>query len=143
MSNLWNKLFYHPARGWWNLPKTHYAEPNAPGTGPFGRMGMKVAQWWGKWTWAGKHTTPMFYIAVGVVLTVITLIEVWLFNVTTLGALYVPLLLALSAVKFAMVVGFYMHLRFDNRIFTFIFGFCLVLGVAMFTAVLMLQHFLS
>ena len=30
----------------------------------------------------------------------------------------IPLLFALSAVKFYIVIMFYMHLRFDNRLFT-------------------------
>jgi len=41
----------------------------------------------------------------------------------------VPVLLVLSAVKFTLVVMFYMHLKFDNRFFTFLFGGPLLLGL--------------
>jgi cytochrome c oxidase subunit IV len=43
-----------------------------------------------------------------------------------------PVLLSLSAIKFAIVVMFYMHLKMDSRFFTLLFGGPLLLaGVVM------------
>ena len=50
-----------------------------------------------------------------------------------------PVLIVLSAVKFAIVVMFYMHLKFDNRLFTgmFLSG----LGMATFTIIVFIALF--
>ena len=69
------------------------------------------------------HPGPKTYTIVGVILAIITLIEVWAYNQPFLRPALVPILLVLSAVKFATVVGFYMHLRFDNPLFLAVFGF--------------------
>jgi cytochrome c oxidase subunit 4 len=44
----------------------------------------------------------------------------------------------LSACKFAMVVGFYMHLRFDHPLFLGVFGFGLVVAGSVITALMFL-----
>jgi cytochrome c oxidase subunit 4 len=48
-----------------------------------------------------------------------------------MGPIFIPMLLILMAIKFFVVVSFFMHLRFDNRIFTWLFytGLFLALGV--------------
>jgi cytochrome c oxidase subunit 4 len=84
------------------------------------------------------HPGPKTYILVGVVLAIITLIEVWAYTEPQLQAILVPLLLALSASKFIGVVGFYMHLRFDHPLFTGVFGFGLVVAGSVITALLFL-----
>ncbi len=43
----------------------------------------------------------------------------------------VPALLILSALKFTLVVMFYMHLKMDSRFFTFLFGGPLFLALVM------------
>ena len=88
-----------------------------------------------------SHAGPGFYWLVGLFLGVITLIEVWLFNVGGLGGLYIPILLGLSGLKFVAVVAFFMHLRFDNRLFTYIFTASMAIGISMFVMVLLLQEF--
>ena len=140
MANLWRKLTYHRGNGWWNLPHTASQEPDPPYEGPIG----------GAWlsniirvvTYGGvSHAGPGFYWLVGLFLAIITLLEVWLFGVEGLGGLYIPLLLFLSLLKFIGVVAFFMHLRFDNKLFTYIFTACMIVGVLMFSAVLLLQEF--
>jgi cytochrome c oxidase subunit 4 len=44
----------------------------------------------------------------------------------------------LSAAKFVLVVGFYMHLRFDHPLFTGVFGFGLAVAASVITAVMFL-----
>ena len=67
------------------------------------------------------HPTWRTYVVVGFILTVITAIEVAIFYIESLAGVLIPALLLLSAIKFAIVVMFYMHLKFDSRIFARVF----------------------
>ena len=49
-------------------------------------------------------------------------------------------MLALSLIKFTMVVGFFMHLRFDNKYYAWVFGSCMVLGIGIFLSLLLLSR---
>jgi cytochrome c oxidase subunit 4 len=84
------------------------------------------------------HPGPKTYTIVGAVLAIITLIEVWAYNQPFLRPALVPILLVLSAVKFATVVGFFMHLRFDNPLFLAVFGFGLAVAGSVITAFMFL-----
>ena len=77
------------------------------------------------------HPSPSKYVAIAVILTVITSVEVAVIYMEALRPLWVPILLVLSTAKFVMVVGYYMHLKFDARLFTTIFtgGFLLAIAV--------------
>ena len=140
MANLWRRLTHHDGNGWWNLPHTASNEPNPPYEGPIG------GAWLGNilriLTHGGvSHAGPAFYWLVGFFLAIITLVEVWLFGVEGLGSSYVPLLLILSLLKFVGVVAFFMHLRFDHRLFTYLFGAAMVIGILIFTSLLLLSEF--
>ena len=78
-----------------------------------------------------SHPTALKYVWIAVVLSVITLVEVWAVFQGALRPVLLPLLLTLSAAKFVLVAMFYMHLKFDNRLFTVVFvgGFVLAVGV--------------
>ncbi len=65
-----------------------------------------------------EHPGPATYLRVAVVLTVITFLEVWVFFAPALQPFLVPILVVLSAIKFALVAMFYMHLKFDHPVFT-------------------------
>ena len=77
------------------------------------------------------HPTPAKYVAIALILAAITLIEVAIVYMDFLADIVGPVLVILSAAKFAMVVMFFMHLRFDNRLFSTIFvtGLLLATGV--------------
>jgi cytochrome c oxidase subunit IV len=70
------------------------------------------------------HPTAKTYLIVGVILTAITVLEVWAYYIPSFVAsrAFVPLLLIMSAVKFATVVLFYMHLKYDHKIFRALFA---------------------
>ncbi len=87
----------------------------------------------------GAHASPKFYWMIGIILAVLTALEVAAFYME-LGAAEVPLLLALSVAKFVLVVGYFMHLKFDSRIFTGVFVAGLVLAVFMVSALMVLYH---
>ena len=81
------------------------------------------------------HAGPKLYWIFAVILSVITFCEWAIFKkredwgVSNMTLIYV--LLILSLVKFTMVCGWYMHLRFDNKMLTkiFVFSGLLALGV--------------
>lgn len=63
------------------------------------------------------------YVVVGLILTIITAVEVSAYYIPAweTSKIYVPSMLFLSAIKFATVVLFYMHLKYDHRIFRALF----------------------
>ncbi len=82
----------------------------------------------------GQHGHPdeVVYIKVAIVLALITAAEVGTYYMEGLeGAPLVGILLVMAAIKFALVVLFFMHLRFDSPIFMrlFVIGIFLAVGV--------------
>jgi cytochrome c oxidase subunit 4 len=69
------------------------------------------------------HPTWATYKWVALILTVITIVEVWVYYIPAFVAsrLFVPSLLIMSGVKFLIVVLFYMHLKYDHRLFRALF----------------------
>jgi len=86
------------------------------------------------------HATTATYLRIAAILVMITLIEVGVFYVPAFHGIMVPLLLVLSALKFALVVMFYMHLKFDNRFFTFLFGGPLLLALVVVMSLLLIFY---
>ncbi|MBV9579633.1 MAG: cytochrome C oxidase subunit IV family protein [Chloroflexi bacterium] len=84
------------------------------------------------------HPGNRTYVLVGLILAIITVAEVFFYTQESVRAFLVPLLLVLSATKFAMVVGFFMHLKFDSPLFTGVFGFGLLVAASVITALLFL-----
>src|SRR3989475_8447940 len=86
----------------------------------------------------GAHASAWTYIKVALVLTGVTALEVGVIYVRQLTPIIVPLLLAMSAAKFALVVLFYMHLRYDSRVLTFVFVGPLILATGLAVALMTL-----
>lgn len=88
------------------------------------------------------HWSDRKYVQLFVFLVVVTAVEVALsYMVDDLGALFLPLLLLLMAVKFFAVVLFFMHLKFDNRLFGLMFYMGLVLAVGVYLVALFTFRF--
>jgi len=64
------------------------------------------------------HPTPKTYAKIAGVLCLLTAAEFICYYMEAVRSVLVPLLIVLSGIKFALVVMFYMHLKFDNRVFT-------------------------
>lgn len=80
----------------------------------------------------GDHPTERQYWKIFALLFVITAGEVVLYYVPIPGVNFNNAALGLLAIaKFAMVVGYFMHLKFDNRILRrlFVSGLLLAIGV--------------
>ena len=63
------------------------------------------------------HPSTRKYLMVASALVIITALEVGIFYIVSLGKAIIPILFILSAVKFGLVGMFYMHLRYDSRLF--------------------------
>jgi cytochrome c oxidase subunit 4 len=99
------------------------------------------------------HPRAGVYARVGLILFVLTALEVGLYEVTygshagasaeAIKPFFVPLLLLLSAAKFALVAMFYMHLKQDHKLFTGVFVFPLIIATVVIVSliVLMAYHF--
>ncbi len=91
-----------------------------------------------------KHPTPRQYVQIAVLLAVLTGVEVGLFYTEpTLGNLVTPALLVLAVLKFLLVVGFYMHLRYEKRFLSGLFGAGFVLAALVYAVVLVTFGILS
>ena len=83
------------------------------------------------------HPGPGEYVKVAIILAIVTAIEVGAYYVTGLSdTLLSAALLVMMVVKFAMVALWFMHLRFDSRLFRRLFITGIVLALAIYTVVL-------
>jgi cytochrome c oxidase subunit IV len=89
---------------------------------------------------AEHHPGWSTYWKVAVVLTVITVFEVWIYYVPsfTVTPYFVPTLLVLSAIKFAIVVMFYMHLKYDAPLYRALFSGPLLIAITILIGLLFL-----
>jgi cytochrome c oxidase subunit IV len=88
------------------------------------------------------HPSDRDYIIVALILGVITAAEVATYflddpSTTFLVALLFPMMIA----KFAIVCGWFMHLRFDNPLFRRVFVFGLVLAVVVYLIAMTAMQF--
>ncbi|HEX9819689.1 MAG TPA: cytochrome C oxidase subunit IV family protein [Methylomirabilota bacterium] len=86
----------------------------------------------------GGHASVWTYVRVALILTVITALEVVVIYIRFLTPIIVPLLLAMSLAKFALVVMFFMHLRYDSRPLTLVFVGPLLIALGLTVALMTL-----
>lgn len=82
------------------------------------------------------YPSAAFYSVIAVILIVITGLEVLTYYTEAIRPLLVPIIIVLGVIKFAAVCMFYMHLRFDNRLFSGLFVFGLFIATALLTALM-------
>jgi len=82
------------------------------------------------------HPDARTYVTVGVILGVVTLVEVAVYYIDALSGALLGILMVLSALKFLMVVLWFMHLRFDSPLFSVLFAGGLTLVAALLFVVL-------
>ena len=87
-------------------------------------------------TTAHAHPTPRDYWMIALILAVITGVEVAITYISALDSIVVPALILLSIAKFALVVGWFMHLRFDLKRYRRLFYIGLAAAPVLFGAVL-------
>jgi cytochrome c oxidase subunit 4 len=94
------------------------------------------------------HPGPGLYLKIGLLLFVLTALEVGVYELAfehpglhlgvALHGVFVPVILILSACKFALVAMYYMHLKQDSRILSGAFVFPLILAGLMIVGLMIL-----
>ena len=88
---------------------------------------------------AHEHPDWSTYKWIALILAVITVVEVWIFYTPFAEhRLFVPSLLLMSAAKFAIVVMYYMHLKYDAKLFRALFTGPLLIGVIVLISLMFL-----
>jgi cytochrome c oxidase subunit IV len=89
-----------------------------------------------------EHWTDFQYVKLAVLLAVVTAVEVLLSYIKDdMGAFFLPALLILMVFKFMAVVLYFMHLKFDNRLFSIMFYMGLILAIGVYLAALFTFRF--
>lgn len=96
---------------------------------------------------AGPHAayhgpTPREYVQIAAALFVLTAGEISTYFVD-FGPLGIPLLIVLMAIKFALVANFFMHLKYDSRMYTRLVFAGLTLAVSLYAVALVVIKFAS
>ncbi len=85
-----------------------------------------------------RHPGARTYLIVAAVLLVITIGEVSVFYLPAMHPIMVPSLLVLAVAKFSLVAMFYMHLKSDSRVFSWLFVAPLAVAVTIIVALMLL-----
>jgi cytochrome c oxidase subunit IV len=85
------------------------------------------------------HPSPAAYVKIAIGLAALTAIEVALFYVNDsleLGWINTAALLILAFLKFVIVIGWYMHLRYEKRVVGRFFAIGFILAFTLYAIVL-------
>lgn len=80
------------------------------------------------------------YWGIALFLGVVTAIEIAVPSIEALKPVKIPLLLVLAGVKFGTVVAFFMHLRYDKKLYRTLFLFGVIGVIPLFVVVLLSMH---
>jgi cytochrome c oxidase subunit IV len=83
------------------------------------------------------------YIVIALILAVLTAMEVAATEVAGPGLLLIPSLLIMMAIKFFIVVSYFMHLKFDSRLFSVMFYLGLFGAIVLYSVMLTTFHFFT
>ncbi|MEY3164489.1 MAG: hypothetical protein RLZZ270_227 [Actinomycetota bacterium] len=75
------------------------------------------------------------YVHIALILAAITALEVSTYYVD-FGPFFMPSLMIMMVIKFLMVVSYFMHLKFDNRLFSWLFYAGLILAIIVYVIAL-------
>jgi len=92
---------------------------------------------------AHAHPSDLQYIVIAAILAGLTAIEVATYYIDVFKDHFIALvitLIPLMIVKFGIVAAFFMHLRFDNKLFRRVFLTGIILAVTVYMIVLSTFH---
>ena len=84
-----------------------------------------------------RHPSPKEYVRIAIILAVVTAAEVGIYYTKISRGILIPLLFAFAAIKFTLVVLWFMHLRFDSRTYARFFLLGLAGAITLFIVVLL------
>jgi cytochrome c oxidase subunit 4 len=88
-----------------------------------------------------EHPNEAKYIQIAIILTIITVIEVAIYYLESVESLLVPTLIVLSTIKFVIVVGYFMHLKFDDKRLAWIFSGGMGMALAIYIGTWAVMHY--
>jgi cytochrome c oxidase subunit 4 len=88
------------------------------------------------------HPSDGKYIQIALILAALTAAEVATYYVD-IGAALGPVLLTMMVVKFSIVAMYFMHLRFDDSLFTKVFTAGIILAVGVYLIALTSFHYFA
>jgi cytochrome c oxidase subunit IV len=97
-----------------------------------------------------SHPTPGMYLRIAVILFALTALEVLSYELArrtgaplhaVVAPVVVPILIVLSAAKFALVAMFYMHLKQDSKVFTNLFVFPIIIAAVIIISLILLINY--
>ena len=87
-----------------------------------------------------EHPTPKRYVQIAIVLGILTAIEIALYYTEDIVGVFTdPILIILAVGKFIIVVGWFMHLRFENKMVNRFFAGGMILALFLFAIVMILS----
>jgi cytochrome c oxidase subunit 4 len=84
-----------------------------------------------------RHPSPKEYIRIALILGFVTALEVAIYYVDVPHGVLVATLFAFALIKFALVLMWFMHLKFDSRTYSRFFLMGLAGAITLFLIVLM------
>ena len=83
------------------------------------------------------HPTPKKYVQIAIALGILTAIEIALYYTEDIVGVFTdPILIILAVGKFIIVVGWFMHLRFENKMVNRFFTGGMILALVLFAIVM-------
>lgn len=89
----------------------------------------------------GGHPSDLGYIKIAALLAVLTLIEVLTYTFDMEGGALMAVVFPIMIVKFVIVAGYFMHLKFDTKMFSVLFVSGLAFAVAVYCVMLTMFRF--
>lgn len=88
---------------------------------------------------AHAHPTAQTFVKVGAILFALTAIEFGIVYLKGMQGFVITVLAVMSVLKFVLVGGYFMHLKFDGKFLAWIFAF----GVLLATLITVAQKFVN
>ena len=84
-----------------------------------------------------RHPSDGEYVRIALILAAITGAEIAVYYLDSIKSLLIPLLFIFAIIKFALVVLWFMHLKFDNRLYARFFTAGILFAVTVYAIVLL------
>jgi cytochrome c oxidase subunit 4 len=84
-----------------------------------------------------RHPSDAEYIRIALILAAITGAEIAVYYLDSVKSLLIPLLFTFAAIKFALVALWFMHLKFDNKLYARFFTAGILFALTVYAIVLL------